>query len=225
VINRRGFLLAAPAGAAALAAAGCSRPAEKLAAPSYSPSYLTKPEWVFVTAAVARLIPDEGDGPGGIAAHVPEFIDRQLELPYGFGAFMYLKGPFVAGTAPSLGYQLRYAPRDIYRLGIADANAAARQAFKQDFGGLPGAQQDQMLQQMQRGELQFPRVPSAVLFEQLLGNAKEGYFADPQYGGNRDMVAWRWIGFPGARADFTDWIDQAARQYPFGPVSIGGTGK
>lgn len=225
MINRRGFLLAAPVGAAALAVSGCDKPADKVTASSYSPTYLTKPEWAFVTAAIARLIPEEGDGPSGLAAHVPEFIDRQLELPYGYGAFMYLKGPFVEGTVPSLGYQLRYTPREIYRLGIADANAAARQASQHDFVALSGAQQDLMLQQMESGELRFPRVPSAVLFAQLLGNAREGYFADPQYGGNRDMVAWRWIGFPGARADFTDWIDQAGQKYPLGPVSIAGTGK
>jgi len=175
-----------------------------------------------VSAAIARLIPEEGEGPGGLAAHVPEFIDRQLELPYGYGAFMYLKGPFVEGTAASLGYQLRYSPREIYRLGIADANAAARQAFQLDFVSLTSPQQDRLLQQMEHGELKFPRIPSVVLFEQLLGNAREGYFADPRYGGNRDMMAWRWIGFPGARADFTDWIDQAGKKYPLGPVAIGG---
>jgi gluconate 2-dehydrogenase gamma chain len=36
------------------------------------------------------------------------------------------------------------------------------------------------------------------------------------------MAAWKWIGFPGARADFTDWIDQAGRHYPYGAVSISG---
>jgi gluconate 2-dehydrogenase gamma chain len=61
-----------------------------------------------------------------------------------------------------------------------------------------------------------------VFFGQLLGNCKEGYFADPLYGGNRGMLAWQWIGFPGARADFTDWLDQAGRAYPYGPVSISG---
>jgi gluconate 2-dehydrogenase gamma chain len=39
------------------------------------------------------------------------------------------------------------------------------------------------------------------------------------------MIAWRWIGFPGARADFTDWIDQAGTEYPYGPVSIAGAKK
>jgi gluconate 2-dehydrogenase gamma chain len=61
-----------------------------------------------------------------------------------------------------------------------------------------------------------------AFFAQLLENTKEGYFADPLYGGNRGMAAWKWIGFPGARADFTDWLDQAGRAYPYGPVSISG---
>jgi gluconate 2-dehydrogenase gamma chain len=55
-----------------------------------------------------------------------------------------------------------------------------------------------------------------------LENAREGYFADPLHGGNRGMAAWKWIGFPGARADFTDWIDQAGKNYPYGPVAISG---
>ena len=42
------------------------------------------------------------------------------------------------------------------------------------------------------------------------------------YGGNKQMAAWKMIGFPGARADFTDWMDQAGKAYPFGPVSIEG---
>ncbi len=30
------------------------------------------------------------------------------------------------------------------------------------------------------------------------GTTQQGFFADPIYGGNRDMVAWKMIGFPGA---------------------------
>jgi gluconate 2-dehydrogenase gamma chain len=64
--------------------------------------------------------------------------------------------------------------------------------------------------------------PAQAFFEQLLSNVKEGYFCDPIYGGNRHMGPWKMIGFPGARADFTDWIDQPGKVYPYGPVSIGG---
>jgi gluconate 2-dehydrogenase gamma chain len=174
-------------------------------------------------AAVSRLIPAEGAGPGGIEAGVPEFIDRQMELPYGHGAYFYLKGPFHPESPAALGYQLRYIPREIYRLGIEDANATARQTHGVEFARLAPTVQDAFLESMEKGELKLPRVPAPALFTQLLENTREGYFSDPIYGGNRDMVAWRWIGFPGARADFTDWIDRAGTEYPYGPVSIAGT--
>jgi gluconate 2-dehydrogenase gamma chain len=54
---------------------------------AHSPTFFSAAEWAFVNAAVARLIPAEGAGPGGIEAGVPEFIDRQMELPYGHGAY------------------------------------------------------------------------------------------------------------------------------------------
>jgi gluconate 2-dehydrogenase gamma chain len=221
-VDRRRFLVgAAPAvGLAALIAPGCERSSR--AQHPYAPSFFRPTEWEFVLAAVSRLIPAEGAGPGGIEACVPEFIDRQMELPYGHGAFFYLMGPFHPESPAALGYQLRNTPREIYRLGIQDANATARQLHGMDFARLDVAQQDQFLESMGKGQLEFPTVPASALFAQLLENTREGYLSDPIYGGNRNMVAWRWIGFPGARADFTDWIDQAGVDYPYGPVSIGG---
>ena len=153
---------------------------------------------------------------------MPEFIDRQMEMPYGHGAYFYLKGPFLDNLPATLGYQLRYIPREIYRLGIAAANTATQRSQGKDFSQLPAADQDRFLAAMEKGEVTFATVPAAVFFAQLLTNTKEGYFSDPLYGGNRGMVAWKWIGFPGARADFTDWIDQAGRRYPYGAVSISG---
>src|SRR5258707_11347071 len=75
---------------------------------------------------------------------------------------------------------------------------------------------------MEKNAIQFATVPAPVFFSQLLANTKEGYFADPLYGGNRGMGAWEGIGFPGARAGFTDWIDQAGRAHPYCPVAISG---
>nr|WP_272901273.1 hypothetical protein [Herbaspirillum frisingense] len=49
----------------------------------------------------------------------------------------------------------------------------------------------------------------------------EGYFCDPVDGGNKGMAAWKMIGFPGARADYYDWVDQYGRTYPLPPVSRG----
>ena len=34
-------------------------------------------------------------------------------------------------------------------------------------------------------------------------NTEEGFFADPIYGGNKDKVGWKMIGFPGANPVLT----------------------
>ena len=224
LLDRRRFLVgAAPAVTiAALGIGACSTSTERADSSAYSSTYFNAAEWAFINAAVARLIPEEGAGPGGVQAGVPEFIDRQMELPYGHGAYFYMKGPFLPDSPATLGYQLRYTPREIYRLGIAAANLATQESQRRPFAQLAAVDQDGFLEKMEKGEVRFPSVPAPVFFGQLLGNSKEGYFADPLYGGNRGMVAWKWIGFPGARADFTDWIDQAGRAYPYGPVSISG---
>ena len=46
-----------------------------------------------------------------------------------------------------------------------------------------------------------------AFFDQAVTDVQTGFFADPIYGGNRDMVAWKMIGFPGARYNYLDWID------------------
>jgi gluconate 2-dehydrogenase gamma chain len=224
-IGRRMFLLKAAAPVAGAAVLGAARQASSQAAPprqAYQPSYFTADEWAFITTAVNRLIPADGSGPGGVDAGVPEFIDRQLEMPYGHGAFTYMQGPFQPGMPPTLGYQLPFTPRELYRQGIADANRACMAQYGAAFAKLPPARQDAFLGLLEAGRVATGGLPSAAFFAQLLENTQEGYFADPMYGGNRAMSAWKMIGFPGARADFTDWIDQAGHPYPYGPVSIAG---
>ena len=71
-------------------------------------------------------------------------------------------------------------------------------------------------------KIAFETVPAKTFFSFLLGNTKEGFFADPMYGGNKNMVGWKMVGFPGARGDYMDWVDQPNVKYPYGPVSISG---
>jgi gluconate 2-dehydrogenase gamma chain len=68
-------------------------------------------------------------------------------------------------------------------------------------------------------------VPANTFFDSLLSLAIEGYFSDPIYGGNKDMAAWRMIGFPGAYASFYDLVDQHGILYTRPPMSIGETGR
>ncbi|EFE94419.1 Tat pathway signal sequence domain protein [Serratia odorifera DSM 4582] len=188
---------------------------------AYQPTFFTPEEWAFINAAVARLIPADDRGPGALEAGVPEFIDRQMNTPYATGAIWYMQGPFNPDVPKELGYQLPLVPKQIYNLGIADADGYSKKQHGKVFAQLDGAQQDAMLKQMEAGEAEFEQVPAKLFFSYLLQNTREGFFSDPIHGGNKDMVGWKLINFPGARADFMDWVERGER-YPFPPVSIRG---
>jgi gluconate 2-dehydrogenase gamma chain len=79
-----------------------------------------------------------------------------------------------------------------------------------------------LLTQLQSGQVALTGVSAKHFFDFLLQNTKEGYFADPIHGGNKDMAAWKMIGFPGARASYLEWVDLHNVPYPMGPVSING---
>jgi gluconate 2-dehydrogenase gamma chain len=138
--NRRDFLkVAAPAAIAITQSGVPARPAEDAAAP-YAPTFFNAAEWKFINSAVDRLIPMDADGPGGVEAGVPIFIDRQMDMPYGHGAYFYMQGPFHIDAPPTLGYQLQYTPRELYRLGIAAADS--RGAIRPGGNPFEGARSD-----------------------------------------------------------------------------------
>ncbi|MEM5312561.1 gluconate 2-dehydrogenase subunit 3 family protein [Paraburkholderia sp. JHI869] len=189
----------------------------------HHPTFFTDVEWIFIHAAVDRLIPEDSLGPGAVKAGVPEYIDRQMEMPYGHGKLWYMQGPFHTDQAPEMGYQLNLTPRDIYRNGIKECDEyCAKQYSGKAFSKLDVATQETVLHAVEKGQVHFESVPAKVFFSYLLANTKEGFLADPIYGGNKNMVGWKMVGFPGARADYMDWIDQPGVKYPYGPVSIDG---
>lgn len=206
---------AAPAVAKETSSAGPQK------ARDYQPTWFTPEEYAFVQAAVARLIPADDRGPGALEAGVAEYIDRQMNTPYATGANWYMQGPFHPDSDKALGYQLPLVPRDIYRLGLADADAVAKAQYGNVFAQLTQEQQDGLLQGFEAGSVEFKQVPAKVFFSFLLQNTREGFFSDPIHGGNQGMIGWTLINFPGARADFMDWVERGER-YPFPPVSIRG---
>ncbi|MDU4435521.1 MAG: gluconate 2-dehydrogenase subunit 3 family protein [Pluralibacter gergoviae] len=187
----------------------------------YVPTFFNQEEWQFVLAAIGRLIPEDEYGPGGVSEGVPVFIDKQMELPYGHGHLWYMQGPF-ASAEPELGYQSSLVPRDTWRRGIAAVNAHCRKQQNKAFAELSAAQQDDLRHQLEGGKLTFDSVDGKLFFTQMLENAKEGYFADPLHGGNQTLASWKLIGFPGARADYQQVMDNPGKPYPLGPVSISG---
>lgn len=187
--------------------------------PHYIPTYFNLEEWRFLLAACDRLIPSDSHGPGAIEQGVPIFIDKQMASSYGQGGLWYMHPPFVA-AAPELGYQSKLTPRETYRNGIPAVNAYCHQQFQKIFAELSHQQQEQLLSALEKGEIDRDTLPGQAFFAQLLLNTQEGYLADPIHGGNQTLASWRLIGFPGARADYTDWVDRLNQPYPLGPVSI-----
>jgi gluconate 2-dehydrogenase gamma chain len=192
---------------------------------SYQPLFFSAAEWTFIMAACDRLIPAEGRGPGALETNVPVFIDQQLHN--GLGDDVYMQGPHPAEFAPTLGFQNPHTPQQMYRIGIKLAQQHSQQAHGKPFEQLTAADKDAMLTDLQKNTVDFaalgePALKASQFFGQLLGDTKNGYLADPMYGGNKDMKAWVAIGFPGARAAYTEWVDQHNVKYPLGPVSLSG---
>ncbi|NDW59510.1 gluconate 2-dehydrogenase subunit 3 family protein [Yangia sp. PrR004] len=243
--TRRGFLGGTAAASALAVAAQKSAAQEPPALDAYSPEYLSAAEWAFVMAATARIIPSDGDGPGALETRVPVFIDLQLAGDFGKAADLYMEGPFKPDAPDTLGPQSPLTPAEVYRGAIEAIDTACTNRFGNVFADLDGAQQDEVLTALEEGNRNSGSRPELTesnggggsnaggsadfgltpelkeFFSLLVQNTKEGYFADPMYGGNAGMAAWSYIGFPGARGSYAEWVGRE-EDYPLGPVSISG---
>jgi gluconate 2-dehydrogenase gamma chain len=186
-------------------------------------AFFTPQEVAFIEAAVGRLIPNDPVGPGAVEANVPFFLDRQLAGRFGHGDHYYLGGPWPKGT-PEQGYQTRFSPSQLYRAAMAAIDKHVGANFGSDgFSKLATEEQDKVLKGLESGEIKLDDgVDSKTFFAMLLQNTKEGYFSDPIYGGNKDMGAWKMIGFPGAHYDYKEWVPRHGERVPYPTVSFKG---
>ena len=185
-------------------------------------TYFTAEEGAAVEALVDRLIPPDPQTPGGKDAGCAVFIDRQLAGPYGRAEALYMRGPFADGT-PQQGDQSPLTPAVRYRKALAALDKHCRTTYGgKSFTQIPDNEKDKVLSGLEKGQVQLEGASGRVFFELLLQNTQEGFFADPVYGGNRNMVAWKMIGFPGTRYDYRDWVERHNQRYPLPPVGIGG---
>jgi gluconate 2-dehydrogenase gamma chain len=182
-----------------------------------------------VDALVSRIMPGDENDPGAHEAGVVFYIDGQLSgTNLGYTLKTYTQGPFpivsempasVAATSTRdiyefvpvaedliarYGYQSVLTPQEIYRTGLGFVDDYAQSKFKADFIDLDTDQQDQILTDMEADEATGFEGPGAkAFFTQLRNDTIEGMFSDPMYGGNRDMVGWKLIGYPGAQRNYT----------------------
>jgi gluconate 2-dehydrogenase alpha chain len=143
---------------------------------------LNRHEAKIAAALFERLFPEDVNGPGAIEIGVLSYLDRALAGPY----------------------------RDKiewYRLELASLNRAAIARTGKGFAECPATIQDELIGDLERGEIESFQAPSQVEFFGLVrAHLQEGLFADPIYGGNRDKLGWKVLGHPGV------WLENSAEE-------------
>ncbi|HEX5278488.1 MAG TPA: gluconate 2-dehydrogenase subunit 3 family protein [Micropepsaceae bacterium] len=206
-VARRGFLkgagaagtLAAAALTGNIATAAEAAEAKQAAVPSEPLLTLNADEAAFLSAAYDTIIPADALSPSGTDCGLVTYIDRQLAGAWGNGARMYRNGPFFPAK-PEYGYQLPLTPREYFAAGIRAANAWSEKTYGKSFDRLMPAERNAALMAMENGSAAFDSFDSKLFFEAVLLSAMEGFFADPIYGGNRNKVSWKMVGYPGLPA-------------------------
>ncbi|MDH2184774.1 gluconate 2-dehydrogenase subunit 3 family protein [Pseudomonas sp. GD03651] len=175
-----------------------------------------------LTAVFDRLIPHDELGPSASEAGCVDFLDAQMNGPYGESKDLYLDQPLRADESQLMGLTISLRTRRDYTLaGLEHIDGQARKRHGSPFAEIEGEQMDAVLADLEAGKLDWEgKGSSNRLFEFLLMSVREGYFSDPLYGGNRGMVGWKLVGFPGARYDYRQYIDRRGQDLGLEPISL-----
>ncbi len=189
---------------------------------------LTPDQARTIDALVSRIYPGDASDPGAHELGVVNFIDKMLAYHEGgvephYGEQPHAKayegdqppdqmsdelGPIIWVKKDEIeryGDQSTLKLLDRYRNGIGYVNAYAKSKFGAPFADLQAAQQDQIIKDMTQDLAKdFFKDPSdTAFFHMLQTHTIQGLFADPAYGGNKDMIGWKQIGYPGAQRAYT----------------------
>jgi gluconate 2-dehydrogenase gamma chain len=173
-----------------------------------------------IEAAMARIIPTD-DTPGAREAGCIDFLERTLSgLDYLFAkpdgsGFEVLEGRTAEAWRTRLDVM-----RAKYVDGIRDLDARAEALGARGFASLDPERQDEVLRAVERDASSAPTtstvstglagpVSAEPALQQtsteteldflplLVTHTRQGFYADPIYGGNRGRIGWDVIGFPG----------------------------
>jgi gluconate 2-dehydrogenase gamma chain len=182
--------------------------------------YFTANEAAAVEAFVDRLIPPDPQTPGGKDIGCAVFIDRQLAGPYGRNENYYMMGPFQQGTKQQ-GPQSPLTAAQQYRKALAALDGACRGKYGgKGFAEISDDQKDEVVGGLESGSFKLDGFDGQSFFTLILTDTRNGFLADPIYGGNKDMAAWKMIGFPGTHYDYRDWIDRHNQRVTLPTISI-----
>jgi hypothetical protein len=131
---------------------------------------LTEQQQQTLRAAVDRVIPPD-DYPGAWQSGVGDYLARQFESDLSEVFADYCTG-----------------------LTALDAESVAR--FQQSFGQLSERDQDHVLTLVEAGEVITTwDVRPGLFFNLLVNTTAEGFYSEPDQGGNRNRVSWAMTGF------------------------------
>lgn len=186
-----------------------------------------------------RIYPSDDIGPGAPEAGVVYFVDEQMNSAWGRGDRWYMEPPFAGknttpsfeqqpedpeerdvdvsfaeqGPAATQGWQYPVTPSTAYDHGIEAVEEYAQNEYGSSFTDLDDGQQDEVVQALQDGEVGTfgdKAIDAEGFFLLLRQNTIEGMFADPMWGGNRNMIGWRLKNFPGTPGALGSYREQIA---------------
>jgi gluconate 2-dehydrogenase gamma chain len=167
--------------------------------------YLDKTQFDTIEAAAEQIFPKTETGPGAKELLVAYYIDHQLAGNWGLNTKEYMAAPFrPSQSVPEMGYQGHLRRQEIFSLGIEALNKESNKRFKDEDGKklnfyeLEADQQIEILKDFEADKVKVNGAFTASYFFSLLRKATiEGVYADPLYGGNKDMQGWKMKNFPG----------------------------
>ncbi len=166
--------------------------------------FVNKDNFQTLSQATERLFPEDDNGPGAINLGVPYYIDHQLAGLWGNNSKEYMQGPFYKGE--NQGYQSQLNRNEIFDLGIEALNLQSESKFSENFVSLEEDQQDEILKVFEKDNVDMHGVSSSLFFELLRTATLEGVYADPLYGGNKNMEGWRMKEYPGVHMSYKDKV-------------------
>jgi gluconate 2-dehydrogenase gamma chain len=159
-------------------------------------------EYQTTAAAAERIFPKDDLGPGAMELNAAIYIDHQLASQWGVNSREYRLGPYFT-PEPTQGDQTLILRKDLFRLGLRGLDNYSNKKYKKKFTELDGKEQDEVLIAFEKGEADPISGISTTKFFQLLRTLTiEGVYADPMYGGNKEMQGWKMKNYPGTRMSF-----------------------
>jgi len=151
-------------------------------------TFLNTHEAETINALAGLIIPGTEEDPGAQEAGAVIYIDRALAGPYG-----KLQRLYRAGLAALDESCVQRQGRTFVELDEGEQNSVLEQLAGSGLDSAVGAERAES-DGADRPDLGFLPYFFAVVRQHVV----EGTFGDPVYGGNRNAVGWRLVGFPGA---------------------------